>query len=146
MFPMAISLLKVSVPATKSWIYLSLSLSTGKNFFFKKKPHWHTDLKKTICNKFLRTHLCHSQFLEHRPHCRSEEPLKFGASKSCQLVDRRANDKAFFRDAWWKFHCIGLKNPVLPRPPVEKCVHCLILYYTSQFTRFSLGGGVPEVA
>ena len=34
-----------------------------------------------------------SQFLEHRPHCRSEELLKSAASKSCQLVDRRANDK-----------------------------------------------------
>ena len=27
-------------------------------------------VKKTICNKFLRTHLCRSQFLGHRPHFR----------------------------------------------------------------------------
>ena len=43
--------------------------------------------------------ICRSQFLEHRPHCRSEEPLKSVASKSSQLVDRRANDRAFYRDA-----------------------------------------------
>ena len=34
-----------------------------------------------------------------RPHCRSEEPLKSVASKSCQLVDRHANDRTFYRDA-----------------------------------------------
>ena len=86
-----------------------------------------------ICNKFLRTHLCRSQFLEHSPHCRSEEPLKSVASKGCQLVDRCANDRAFYRDAWWKFHCSRLKNPVLPRPPAEKCIHCLKIRDTSQF-------------
>ena len=51
--------------------------------------------KLAISNKFFRTHLCRSQFLEHRPHCRSEEQLKSVASKSCQLVDRRANDRVF---------------------------------------------------
>ena len=26
-----------------------------------------------------------------------------------------------------------LKNPVLPRPPAEKCIHCLLIRDTSQF-------------
>ena len=52
-----------------------------------------------ICNRFLQTHLCHSQFLEHRPHCRSVEPLKSVVSKSYRLVDRHANDRAIYRDA-----------------------------------------------
>ena len=53
----------------------------------------------TICNKFLRTHLCRLQFLEHRPQCLSEKPLKSVVSKSCQVVDRLANDRAFYRVA-----------------------------------------------
>ena len=46
--------------------------------------------RQYVINFFER--ICRSQFLEHRPHSRSEEPLKSVASKSCQLVDRRAND------------------------------------------------------
>ena len=76
--------------------------------------------------------ICRSQFLEHRPHCRSEEPLKSVAWKNCQLVDRREHDRAFYRDAWWKLHCSRLKKLVLPSPPVEKCIHCLIIRDTSQ--------------
>ena len=74
------------------------SHNPSRNNFFKKLQQY-TGFKKTICNKFFQTHLCRPQFLEHRPHCRSEEPLKSVASKSCQLVDRRANDRAFYRDA-----------------------------------------------
>ena len=52
----------------------------------------------TICKHFLRPHLCRSQFLEHRPHCRSEMPLR--------SVDRGASDRTFHRgDAIWKFCC-----------------------------------------
>ena len=32
-----------------------------------------------------------------------------------------------------KFHCSRLKNPVLPRPLAEKCIHCLLIRDTSQF-------------
>ena len=105
--------------------------STGRIFlkllWYKGQKNW------AICNKFLRTHLCRSQFLENRPHCRSEEPLKSVASKRCQLVYRRANDRSFYRDGWWKFHYSRLKNPVLPRPPAEKCIHCLLIRDASQF-------------
>ena len=44
-----------------------------------------------LCYKIFRTHL--SQFLEHKPHCQSEKPLKSVDSKSCQLVDVRAKDR-----------------------------------------------------
>ena len=85
---------------------------------FKKQP---------ICYKFLRTHLCRSQFPEHRPHCHPEELLKSVASKNCQLVDRRVNNIAF------NFHCSRLKVRVLPRLLVEKCIHCLLTRNTLQF-------------
>ena len=87
------------------------------------KLQWYRDLKESaICSKFLRTHLCRSLFLEHRTPCRSEEPLKSVTSKNCQLVDWCANDRAFYRDAWWKFHCSCLRNPVLPRPVEKVCI------------------------
>ena len=55
-------------------------------------------LEKTRCNKFLRTHLSLT-VPRTQAALRSEEPLKSVASKSCQLVDRRENDRAFYRDA-----------------------------------------------
>ena len=42
--------------------------------------------------------LCRSQFLKHKPHCRFEELLRPNALKQRQLVERRANDRAFYRD------------------------------------------------
>ena len=119
---------KNSQQTTHTSQYLSWPVETD----VLKKLRWYTSLKKTICNKFLRTHPCHSQSLEHRAHCRNEELLKFAASKNCQLADRRANDRAFHRDTWWNIHCSRLKNPVLPSPPVEKCIHCLLLRDTSE--------------
>ena len=67
------------------------------------------------------------------PIWRAIKICKSAASKTCQLVDRRANDRACYRDAWWKFHCFRLKNPVLPRPPVKNCIRCLLIRDTSQF-------------
>ena len=124
-----------TIPVTKKQPtnYSNQPLCSRPVEFFYKLLWYKGQKNEAICNKFPRTHLCRSQFLEHRPHCRSEEPLKFVASKSCQLVDRRANDRAFYRDAWWKFHCSRLKNPVIPRPLAEKCIHCLLIRDTSQF-------------
>ena len=53
--------------------------------------------KKTIYKKVPRTHLCPS-VAKHRPHCRSEEPMRSVASKRSQFVDCRANDSASYRD------------------------------------------------
>ena len=79
----------------------TLLTQTEVEFFLKKYP---------ICDKFPRTHLYRPQLLEQRPPCRSDVPLKSVASRSCQFVDCRVNDKAFYRDAWWKFHCSRLRT------------------------------------
>ena len=42
----------------------------------KKKQEKLPTPNKQYRNKTLQTHLCRSQFREHRPHCRSEEPLR----------------------------------------------------------------------
>ena len=85
--------------------YLPLSQLTGWNKFQKSCNDIQVH-KKRLCNKFL---LCHSHFLEHRPHWQFEEPLRSVASISWLIVVRT---RAFYRDAWWKFHCSRLKNPV----------------------------------
>ena len=84
--------------------------------------------KLTICNKLLRTHLCRPQILEHRPHCRSGEPLKAAASKSCQLVDRRANDRAIYQ-----ISLLSPKEPCTSKATGRKCIHCLLIRDTSKF-------------
>ena len=68
-------------------------------------------IRITKCKRLFKTHLCRSQFLEHRPHCRSEEPLKSAASKSCQLVDRH-EDKAFYRNA----SCLPIFEGIMVTP------------------------------
>ena len=73
--------------------------SIGRNKCKKASLIYRFTKKVTIFNKLLQKQLCLSKFQEHRSHCRSEEPLRFLASKSCQFVDRRASECAFNRDA-----------------------------------------------
>ena len=76
-----------------------------------KKLQWYTGYEKiTICNKFLQTHLYHPQFLEHRLSWWSEEPLRSVASKSCQLVDRRANE-CISQRCVFEFWLLSSKEP-----------------------------------
>ena len=116
----------------RMFLYQPLSLSAGRNKVLKKAAMINRFFKMTISSKFLQTRLCHSQFQEQRPQSRSGE-LRSVASKSCKLGDRRANYRAFYRDAYWKFQYSRLKNPVLPWPPVEKCIHCLSFRNTFHF-------------
>ena len=90
---------------------LPLSQLTGRNKFQKSCNDIQV-YKKRLCNKFL---LCHSHFLEHRPHWRSEEPLRSVASISYQLVDRRANESILQR-------CVMKISLLSPKEPCSAVV------------------------
>ena len=89
-------------PATQkeptNYSYQPQSQSTDRKKF-QKSCYDIRVAKTTICNELHQTHLCRSQLLEHRPYCRYKEPLRYNASKSCQLIVRRVNDRAYYRDA-----------------------------------------------
>ena len=80
---------------TKNYQTIHTSHYPSRNKFSKSCND--VQVKKPINIKFQRRHLCRSQFLEHRPHCQSEEQLRSVASKSFQLVNRRATESILQR-------------------------------------------------
>ena len=93
----------------------------------ERRKRYTISQKKNTCNNILRTHLCRSVFLEHRPPCQSEEPLRSVVSNCCQ------HNRAFYEDTIRNFYCSRLKNLVFPWYLIEKCIHCILLRDTSQF-------------
>ena len=64
--------------------YPSRPVKTKNNQETTHSSHYPSRLvkaKTTICNEVLQTQFCRSQFLDHRPHCQSEEPLRSVASE-----------------------------------------------------------------
>ena len=78
-------------------------------------------------NKYdkIRPHSIRSQQFDQKVRPLSFRPEKFDLFTATQNFD--------LFTATWKFHCSRINNPVLPRPPNEKCIHCLIISDTSHF-------------
>ena len=98
----------------------------------------------TICKRNSSTHLCRSQFLEHKPHCQSEEALRSVVSKSCQLVDRRAKEHI---TVMLSPHCSRLVTAACPYPALRldklyaALIRCLVLWtVTKQILVFLFKG------